>query len=47
MSYFNTKNIVFMIVLFLVMIATFYYALSYENNSNHIYTNVNGYEIAR
>ena len=42
MGYLNTKNILYMVVLLLVMVATYAYTLNFER-TNSIYTNVNGY----
>ena len=46
MDYLNSKNILYMIVLFLIMVVTFSYALTYES-SKTLYTNINGYELEK
>lgn len=45
MNYMNSKNLLFMVILSLIMILTFAHAIAFEdNNSGSIYANANGYQ---
>ena len=40
MSVTNSKNMFFIIVLFMILVATFTYALVFDHNGNVIYTDI-------